>query len=291
MVKFAHDGLELWYSTPDAPAPDGTIEQRQGVLVTVGVRPSNPSNAVSVRYRVDGRGTETITAPLMVNEFQERTQYFRARFPTFWSGDSVEYLPVVSCHGRRAPDPATASTFPTTFRLSEASASLPASRPAERSPGPRAEFAARLEHLAHVRVELVGEPELFGETPAGFVINWPPLSGTLDGPAFHARVLPGGEHQTVVRPDGIGILSVSVTLETHDRVLIAERYSATVDFGEDWRAWLPVRKWRPALPVHSAISLLTSDPRYRWLNRLHCVGIGEARLGEYLYTYDSYAVL
>src|SRR6266478_6051068 len=101
MVKLAHDGLELWYGTPDAPAPDGTTEQRQGVSVTVGVRPANPSNAVSVRYRVDGRGVETVSAPLVANDFQKRTQYFQATFPTFWSGETVEYVPVVSCEGRR----------------------------------------------------------------------------------------------------------------------------------------------------------------------------------------------
>ena len=290
MVQLAYDGLEMWYATPDAPAPDGTIEQRQGVLVTVGVRPANPSNAVNVRYRVDGRVIETVSAPLVTNDVQKRTQYFRATFPTFWSGERVEYLPVVSCRGRRAPDPATASTFPTAFRLSQANAALPAGRPAVSPPKPRAEFTAKLEHLAHVRVQLAREPELIGETPAGFVINWPPLGGTLDGPAFHARVIQGGQHQTVIRTDGIGILSVSVTLETHDRVLIAERYSATVDFGEDWGTWLPVKNWPAALPVRSQISMLTSEPRYRWLNRLHCLGIGEARLGEYLYTYDLYAV-
>ena len=120
MVQLAHDGLELWYGTPDAPAPDGTTEQRQGVSVTVGVRPANPSNAVSVRYRVDGRGVETVSAPLVANDFQKRTQYFRATFPTFWSGETVEYVPVVSCEGRRAPDPATAGSFPSSFRLGEA---------------------------------------------------------------------------------------------------------------------------------------------------------------------------
>jgi Protein of unknown function (DUF3237) len=290
MVRLAHDGLEMWYATPDAPAPDGTTEQRQGVSVTVGVRPANPSNAVSVRYRVDERATETVSAPLVANDFQKRTQYFHARFPTFWSGETVEYLPVVSCQGRRAPDPATASSFPTAFRLSEVSA-VPPLRRLDSSPiGQRVVFAANLEHLAHVRVQLAREPELFGETPAGFVINWPPLSGTLDGPAFHARVVPGGEHQTVVRADGIGILSVSVTIETHDRVLIALRYSATVDFGEDWGVWLPLRNWPLALPVRSQPQMLTSEPRYRWLNRLHCLGIGEARPREYLYTYDLYAV-
>lgn len=290
MVQLAHDGLELWYATPDAPAPDGTTEQRQGVAVTVGVRPANPSNAVNVRYRVNGQGIETVSALLAANDFQKGTQYFRATFPTFWSGESVEYLPIVSCHGRRAPDPATARTFPTVFRLSDASASLPVSRSATRAPEPRVEFSPRLEHLAHVRVQLARDPQLFGETPAGFIINWPSLSGTLEGSALHARLLPGGEHQTIIRPDGIGILSVSVTLETHDRTLIASKYSATVDFGEDWRTWLPAQDWPQALPVRSAIRMLTSEPKYSWLNRLHCLGIGEAYPREYLYTYDSYAV-
>jgi len=290
MVQLAHDGLELWYGTPDAPAPDGTTEERQGVSVTVGVRPANPSNAVSVRYRVDGRGVETVSAPLVANDFQKRTQYFRAVFPTFWRGETVEYVPVVSCEGRRPPDPATASTFRTAFRLSEASPTSLATTLDSSPVASQPMFAARLEHLAHVRIQLARKPELFGETPAGFVINWYPVSGTFDGPAFHARLVRGGEHQTVVRADGIGILSVSSTIETHDRTLIAVRYSATVDFGEDWAMWLPAGNWPPALPVRSQPLMLTSDPRYRWLNLVHGLGIGEARLREYLYTYDLYAV-
>jgi hypothetical protein len=290
MVRLAHDGLEMWYATPDAPAPDGTTEQRERVSVMVGVRPANPSNAVSVRYRVDGRAIEAVSAPLIANDFPERTQYFRATFPTFWYGETVEYLPVLSCEGRRAPDPATASTFPTAFRLSEASAALQPRRPAESPLDSPAVFPARLEHLVHVRVSLEREPELVGETPAGFVINWDPVSGTLDGPAFHATVIPGGEHQTIVRADGIGLMTASVSVETHDRVLIALRHSGTVDFGEDWTGRLPAGRWPSRLPVRTHTRLLTADPKYRWLNRLHCLGIGEARLGEYLYTYDMYAV-
>lgn len=290
MVQLANDGLELWYATPDAPAPDGTTEHRRGVTVTVGVRPANPSNAVSVRYRVDGRGARTVSAPLVANDFRKRTQYFRATFPTFWSGETVEYLPVVSCEGRRAPDPTTAGTFPSSFRLDAAGATPPASSPARREREPPAVGPARLEHLVHVRVPLAREPELIGQTPAGFVINWPPVSGTLDGPAFHATVVPGGEHQTIVRADGIGILSASVTVKTHDRVLIGLRHSGTVDFGEDWTTWLPLGRWPAALPVRTYLRLLTSDPRYRWLNRLHCLTVGEVRPSDYLYTYDLYAV-
>jgi hypothetical protein len=290
MVQLAHEGLELWYGTPDAPAPDRTTEQRQGVSVTVGVRPANPSNAVGVRYRVDGGSVEMVSAPLVANDFQERTQYFRATFPTFWSGETVEYLPVVSCEGRRAPDPATAGTFPTSFRLSAAGATSPLSTPPERASEPHAVFPGRLEHLVHVRVPLTREPELIGETPAGFVVNWAPVSGTLDGPAFHATVIPGGEHQTTVRADGIGVLSASVTVETHDRALIALRHAGTVDYGEDWAARLRLGKWPAVLPVRSQIRLLTSDPRYRWLNRLHCLSVGEVRPLDHLYSYDMYAV-
>ena len=290
MVRLAHDRLELWYGTPDAPARDGTTEQRQGVSVTVGVRPATPSNAVSIRYRVDGGGVETVSAPLVANDFQKRTQYFRATFPTFWSGETVEYVPVVSCEGRRAPAPATAGTLPSSFRLSAAGTAPAARAPSERGSGPRAEFPARLEHLVHVRVPLADRAEIIGQTPAGFVINWPPASGTLDGPAFHATVIPGGEHQTIVRADGIGILTASVSVETHDRVLIALRHSGTVEFGEDWTRWLPLGKWPSALPVRTYIRLLTADPKYRWLNRLHCLSVGEVRPPEYLYTYDMYAV-
>jgi hypothetical protein len=147
-----------------------------------------------------------------------------------------------------------------------------------------------LEHLVHVRVPLTRQPELIGETPAGYVVNWPPVSGTLDGPAFHATVIPGGEHQTTVRADGIGVLSASVTIQTHDRALIALRHSGTVDYGEDWAARLPLGNWPAVLPVRSHIRMLTAEPKYRWLNRLHCLSVGEVRPADYLYTYDMYAV-
>jgi Protein of unknown function (DUF3237) len=290
MVQLAHDGLELWYGTPDAPAPDGTTEQRRGVSVTVGVRPANPANVVCVRYRIDWGAVGVVSAPLVATDFRERTQYFRATFPTFWSGKTVEYLPVVSCDGRRAPDPATAGTFPSSFRLSTAGATSPLREAPPRASEPPVAFPARLEHLAHVRVVLAREPELIGVTPVGFVVNWAPLSGTVDGPDLHATVVPGGEHQTVVRADGIGVLSVSVTIQTHDRALIAVTYSGTVDYGEDWAARLPLGNWPDVLPVRSHSRLLTSDPRYRWLNRLACLGVGEVRPPEYLYSYDMYAV-
>jgi hypothetical protein len=245
---------------------------------------------VAVRYRVDGRGVETVSAPLVATDFTRRTQYFRARFPTFWSGETVEYLPVVSSEGRRAPDPETAHTFPSSFMLSATSPVSPVDRAPISRPTSPAAYAPRLEHVVHVRVPLAREPELIGETPAGFVINWAPASGTLDGPAFRATVIVGGKHQTIVRPDGVGLLSVSVTARTHDGALIALDYSGTVDYGQDWAARLADGRWPAVLPVRTFIRLLTSHPTYRWLNRLDCLGVGEVRPPERLYTYDMYAL-
>ena len=289
MITSAHNKLEFWYGTPDAPAPVGTTESREGVAVTIGVRPANPTTAVMVRYRIDGQPVQTVSAPLVATDFQRRTQYFRATFPTFWSGETVEYLPVVSSEGRRAPDPVTARTFPSSFTLSAAG---PVSRiePVPSRPTSPAVYTPRLEHLVHVRVALAREPELIGHTPAGYVINWPPASGTLDGSAFRATVVVGGEHQTIVRSDGVGLLRVSVTVRTHDGALIAVKYDGTVDYGEDWVERLAAGRWPAVLPVRSYLRLLTSHPTYRWLNRLDCVGVGEVRPPEWLYAYDMYAL-
>lgn len=290
MVRFVNGKIEFWYGTPDAPAPDGTTERRRGVSATVGVRPVNHSNSVSVRYRVDGRSAETVPARLVNTDFANRTQYFRATFPTFWAGEAVEYLPVVSCEGRRAPDPVTAATFPTAFRLGDDDALPPVTASPARSRTAHTAYRATLEHLVHVRVVMVPKPELIGDTPAGFVVNWPPESGTLEGPAFRAAVIVGGEHRTVIRPDGIGLLSVSVTVRTHDGALIALDYSGTVDYGEDGLRRLLAGAWPTALPVRSTIQLMTSHAKYRWLNRLLCLGIGEVRPSERLYSYDMYSV-
>ena len=98
MVQLAHDGLELWYRTPDAPAPDGTTEPRQGVSVPVGVRPANPSNAVSVRSASTGKASDGVGAA-GGQRLPEADAVLPATFPTFWGGETVEYVPVVSLRG------------------------------------------------------------------------------------------------------------------------------------------------------------------------------------------------
>lgn len=53
-MRFTNEGLTIWYGTDDAPAPvDGCEQSRQGVSVTVAIQPPNPSNVLTLRYRVD----------------------------------------------------------------------------------------------------------------------------------------------------------------------------------------------------------------------------------------------
>jgi hypothetical protein len=230
-----------------------------------------------------------MSAPLIENDYQRGIQYFRADFPTFWAGDYVEYVPVLSCAGRRAPDPATAHTFPSSFRLDPMPPLVRATTPPAAA-NPQPTFQARLEHLVSVNVQLARQPELIGQTPAGYVVNWPPIEGALDGPAFHARIVPGGDHETIVRPDGIGILRVRVSVETDDHALISLEYSGAVEYGENWTEWLRAGRWPEALAVRSGIRMLTSASRYNWLNRLQCIGVGEVYPRELSYRYDMYAV-
>ena len=289
-MRFTHNGLELWYGTPDTSPPLGDSVPRHGASITVGVRPAASANSVHVRYRVDGDGVHIVSAPLATTDYETRTQYFRADFPTFWSGDLVEYLPVLTCAGRRAPDPTTAASFPSSFQLAAPAPPISTTEHSDATPPPAWLFHPRLEHLVSVAAPLAKQPELIGQTPAGYLVNWPPVGGRLEGSAFHASVIPGGEHETTVRPDGVGILDVRVSAETDDHALISLRYTGTVDYGADWLDWLRAGNWPDTLPVRSEIRMLTAHPRYQWLNRLQCIGVGEVYPRRAFYRYDVYAI-
>lgn len=119
-VRFSNQNLTLWYGTPDAPAPlDGKIEARRRVSVTVAVQPAHPSNAVTVRYSVDEGLIQTVRAVRVRTDVARGVEYFRAAFPDLWTGKRVAYLPIVTCSGRTAPDPAMATTLPSVFRFGE----------------------------------------------------------------------------------------------------------------------------------------------------------------------------
>ncbi len=89
-MKITHDGLLLWCGTSDAPAPrDDEVVPSGGTSIVVGVRPPNPTNVVSVRYRVDDGVVQTVPGREVRVDHGNEVQYFAATFPAFPNGEVV----------------------------------------------------------------------------------------------------------------------------------------------------------------------------------------------------------
>jgi Protein of unknown function (DUF3237) len=294
-VQFNHEGLTLWYGTEDAPAPQGKDVIGQGTCITVGVSPINPSNQVMVHYCVDGGTAQTLSAILVRTDHQRGRQYFRATFPDFWRGERVAYRVVLLCAGRQVPDIETAKQFPESFGLARSTShhshrSSNGVESASLSATQRAKFPINLDYLATVTVQLQKPPEIIGETPEGLKVNWYVRGGGVVGPKLNAIIRPEGGDWMTLRPDGIGILGIHATLATQDGALIYTTYSGVFELGEDGYQNFLNQKWPNAPPLRSTPRFLTEHPRYKWLNRLQCIGVGEVRMSDLLVVYDLYAI-
>jgi len=291
-TRFTNEQLTLWYGTADAPAPtDGAVEARRGVSVTVGIQPPSPSNVVTVHYRVDDGQLQIARGVHLATDHDRGVEYHRAVLPDFWTGRRVSYVPVLSCAGRSAPDPDTAATLPSSFRLIEAP--LPSSRPV-RAATPTApvpdRFSPAPRHLASISVPLQ-PPEIIGETPTGLLVNWfwSPNEGTIVGLGATAKIRKNGGDWMNIRRDGIGVMNVRATVETAEGALIYAEYQGYCDFGENgYRNFLD-RRWPELAPTRTTPRFHTAHPKYTWINRLQCIGVGAVNLKQLLYTYDLYA--
>ena len=133
-------------------------------------------------------------------------------------------------------------------------------------------------------------PEAIGPLVEGLRVNFYNAGGEIYGPRIRGKLRAVGGDWVTVRKDGIALLDARVTLETEDGALILATYPGTIDFGEDGydrflRAALP-----PAAQVRIAPRFYTGHPEYLWLNRLHCIGIGEYKPADRCVSYDVYAV-
>lgn len=151
-------------------------------------------------------------------------------------------------------------------------------------------FDYTLEHICSYTATLRQPFEVIGPTPTGLRINAYVTGGEATGPRIRGRVLSVGGDWLTVRPDGVGLLDVRATMETHDGALIFAEYSGVMDLGEHGHG----RALAGDLPARAAIQavprFLTAHPAYLWLNRLQCVSVGEADLATSTVSYDTYAV-
>lgn len=117
-MRFEHEGMALWFDTPDAPAPKG-VEAGEETTVTIGVKPTDASNKIEVLYRVNQGSVERVSAKWRRNDAAGKS-YFSAVLPAFHAGDTVEYTAVCRCAGRQLPSLEEAFQSAASFKVFEA---------------------------------------------------------------------------------------------------------------------------------------------------------------------------
>ena len=151
-------------------------------------------------------------------------------------------------------------------------------------------FDYKMEHLFSYTASLQSPVETIGPVPEGIRVNFYITGGVIRGDRLNGRIRPVGADNFLVRRDGFGMLDVRTTFETTDGAVIDVAYRGIGDLGEDGydkflRGELP-RK----LGLRTAPNLRTARPDYQWVQRLHCMGVGEVDLERFEVSYDVYAV-
>ena len=151
-------------------------------------------------------------------------------------------------------------------------------------------FEYDLEHLLSFTVK-IAEPEVIGPVPEGLRVNGYILGGEVTGPRVSGKLRPVGGDWLIIRKDGVAVLDVRATIETHDGALIDLSYWGILDMGDDgYERFLQGKAPASGTAIRMSARLSTSHPDYLWLNRQHCLGIGQAFLDRSEVAYDVYAV-
>jgi hypothetical protein len=302
-MKLTNDGLTLWYGTPDAPAPfDDEVVPRQGTSVVVGVQPPNPTNAVLLRFRVDGGAVQTAPGREIRNDYDRKVQYFSAAFPPFPTGDLVEYSPMLTCAGRQVPPAHLADRFRSKFQLEPRDAPAPGqarpptptrAAPARAAARPSASngqrhFGAGMEFVATVSLRF--EPlQFIGENSWGMRVNLVICDATVVGKDFKGKMLEASADNMLVRRDGMGVVRMRAAIAIDDGAMLDVESGGYVDFGADGYRRAVSHALPDRSPVVVSPLIWTRHPKYAWLSRLQCIGVGETHLDACQARYDIYA--
>jgi hypothetical protein len=293
-MNLTHEGLSLWYGTPDAPAPgDDGLVPRKGAALVVGVHPPNPSNTLAVHYRVNQGSkqgiVQTVSGRQLRTDFERQIQYFAVVFPAFVTGDVVEYSPVLSCAGRQVPAPHIAQRFPSKFHLAAPSAPAAAPpAPAARAVQGQPRFGVRMDFVASVRVQF-GPPQFVCDTAAGMRVNFIVREGTVQGDGFKGKVLECSSDDMIVRPDGMGVVRIRAAFALDDGATLDVDSGGYVDFGAEGYRRALARDLPDRSPLVISPLISTRQPKYRFLSRIQCVGVGETHLDAGQASYEIYA--
>jgi hypothetical protein len=147
-----------------------------------------------------------------------------------------------------------------------------------------------LEHLFSYTATLNNPPEVIGPISEGLRVNFYVTGGKVEGSKVNGKVLPVGGDWLTIRTDGVGILDVRATFETHDGALIYTAYTGVADLGEEGYQKFLQQDLPPVVQLRIAPRYYCAHPEYKWLTRNQCVGIGQVDMGRLEVSYDIYAI-
>ena len=151
-------------------------------------------------------------------------------------------------------------------------------------------FDYTMEHICSYSATLQNPPEVIGPLPEGLRLNVYVTGGEVKGPKLQGKVRPVGGDWLTIRTDGVAILDVRATVETHDGALIYIAYQGVGDLGEDGYAKFLEGQPPKTLRLRTAPRMHSSHPSYTWVNRLQFVNIGEVDFETFVVAYDVYAL-
>ena len=112
---------------------------------------------------------------------------------------------------------------------------------------------------------VMGESQMIGDGPAGFLVIAEVGSGTVSGDRVRGTLTGRAMADWIVVNGGVATVDVRGAMQTDDGALIYVTYGGRIDMSGG------------ALtePIYVAPRFETSDERYTWLNLVQAVGIGK----------------
>jgi hypothetical protein len=166
----------------------------------------------------------------------------------------------------------------------------PPASPAESAANNVPRYRWTSEFLGAFTAQLAKVPESFGPAPDGLHVTFYIASGEICGPRINAKIRGEGGDWMLVRRDGVGVADVRITYETDDGALLLSRYYGIFDLGPDGYERALRKDYDPVPPLVVAPQFITSHPKWLWVNRLQCIGVGGVTMADLLVRFDLYAI-
>ena len=279
----ARDGSTLVWACEGAPKDKHSAAPRS---LAIRVSPARPGHSVMLEHRIDGGPVTEQVAQPELRPSAPGERLFKAAIPPC-AGGLLEFLPVLRFAGQPISSRLVETPTPPRFETKTEAArerencSAPASLAA-----PIWEWKANF--LGSLRATV--RRQLVGKTPDGLRINWQIDPGRFSGPNIEAVVLAGSGDWMRVRPDGVALVDVRACLETTERARISAAYRGVLDLGPDGYDRALRGEFVPLPPLVVAPTFETGDPRWLWLNRAQCLGVGRVDTAALSYAFDIYVV-